>query len=422
MILGVGMSQRRARAGRSRPVVLSMGMGIDSAAILARWLTDPGSRDFELDDLIVITAMVGSEYGITERLMTTYLLPLMRAHGVRYVQVARQPRRPGTRKVVPGYVLLDDSTAPRRMVMHGPITLADELRATGTVPQTARNARRCSLKWKAEPLDNWIAGNVEGPYRHVIGFAADELGRVAKDRSFSTDPNRVSEFPLVRWGWDRRRCAAELEQLFGEPWSRSCCGLCPFQAGPEAALMFTRWTEDPDRAAEALQLEAVAIALNPRSTLFGTRASALQRATDAGVPVVARVAEWLESTAWALYEVRRVKAPARSNPAAIVADRSVRTVEVGTRAQMERAVAALAERQQDVRLEVDEYGYVRAWARERGTAYPLVEHFWVAAPATVADKQENGFEDRWADATGAPRPLPDTGQLALPLAVRAPTA
>jgi hypothetical protein len=184
---------------------------------LARWLTDATSRDFDLADLIVITAMVGSEYRATERLMTTYLLPLMRAHGVRYVQVSRQPRPKGTRKVVPGYVLLDDSTAPRRMVMRGPITLADELRATGTVPQTAKNARRCSLKWKAEPLDNWIARNITGEYRHVIGFAADELARVAKDRSFSTDPRRVSEFPLVRWGWDRARCAAELARLFGEP-------------------------------------------------------------------------------------------------------------------------------------------------------------------------------------------------------------
>jgi hypothetical protein len=56
-----------------KPVVLSLGMGIDSAAILARWLTDPSSRDFALDDLVVITAMVGSEYRATERLMTTYL-------------------------------------------------------------------------------------------------------------------------------------------------------------------------------------------------------------------------------------------------------------------------------------------------------------------------------------------------------------
>jgi hypothetical protein len=120
---------------------------------------------------------------------------------------------------------------------------------------------------------------------------------------------------------------------------------------------------------------------------------------------------------WACYEVRRIKAPSRSNPDKVVADRSVRAVEVGTRVDVERGIAGRAEAQ-GLRLEVDEYGYVRAWARERGDRYPLLEHFWVAAPAIVEDKWPKGFEDRWADATGAPRPLPETGQLALPLAVR----
>ncbi|MFB9178671.1 hypothetical protein ACFFX1_11070 [Dactylosporangium sucinum] len=396
-----------------------MGMGIDSAAILARWLTDPASRDFALEDLVVITAMVGSEYRATERLMTTYLLPLMRAHGVRYVQVARQPRAPGTRRVVPGYVVLDDSRAPRRMVMRGPIALVDELWTTGTVPQTARHARRCSLKWKAEPLDAWIACNVAGDFRHVIGFAADELDRVAKDRSFSTDRRRTSEFPLVSWDWDRARCATWLQDLFGEPWSRSCCGFCPFQAGPEADLMFQRWTQEPALAVETLLLETTALALNPRSTLFGTRSSARQRSTERGLPAAQLTEEHLASATWACYEVRRIKGPSRSNPATITADRSVRTVALGTRAEVERGIAALAGERQ-LRLEVDEYGYLRAWARERGVQYPLVEQFWVSAPAGVADKQPKGFEDRWADAVGAPRPLPDSGQLALPLAVTAP--
>lgn len=36
-------------------VVLGFGLGCDSSAILARWLTDPTSRDFELHQLAVIT-------------------------------------------------------------------------------------------------------------------------------------------------------------------------------------------------------------------------------------------------------------------------------------------------------------------------------------------------------------------------------
>ena len=44
------------RRGARRPkVVLSLGLGADSAAILIRFLTDPSSRDFALEDLVVVT-------------------------------------------------------------------------------------------------------------------------------------------------------------------------------------------------------------------------------------------------------------------------------------------------------------------------------------------------------------------------------
>lgn len=47
------------RVGPPPRIVLGFGLGCDSSAILARWLTDPSSRDFELHELAVITAMTG---------------------------------------------------------------------------------------------------------------------------------------------------------------------------------------------------------------------------------------------------------------------------------------------------------------------------------------------------------------------------
>jgi hypothetical protein len=35
------------------------GMGVDSAALLTRWLLDPACRNFDLADLVVVTAMTG---------------------------------------------------------------------------------------------------------------------------------------------------------------------------------------------------------------------------------------------------------------------------------------------------------------------------------------------------------------------------
>jgi hypothetical protein len=69
--------------------ILSYGMGVESTAILVRWLEDASVRPCRLDELIVITSHTGEEYADTYRDVETYVLPLLRKHRVRYVQVAR---------------------------------------------------------------------------------------------------------------------------------------------------------------------------------------------------------------------------------------------------------------------------------------------------------------------------------------------
>lgn len=91
-------------ANPPRMVILSYGMGVESTAIILRWLEDPASRDFDLTDLIIITAMTGDEFADTGRLVEEHILPRLRQHGVRYVQVAR-----GGRLQEEGVAILDDS-------------------------------------------------------------------------------------------------------------------------------------------------------------------------------------------------------------------------------------------------------------------------------------------------------------------------
>src|SRR5689334_3007279 len=50
---------------RKTIVILSLGMGVESVAILVRWIMEPETRPCPLEDLIVITAMVGDEYDDT---------------------------------------------------------------------------------------------------------------------------------------------------------------------------------------------------------------------------------------------------------------------------------------------------------------------------------------------------------------------
>src|SRR5262249_35486196 len=71
------------RSERVMKVILNLGMGVESSAILARLLLEPDVRDFELADLVVVTAQTGDEFSDTAALVEAHLLPLMRRHGVR---------------------------------------------------------------------------------------------------------------------------------------------------------------------------------------------------------------------------------------------------------------------------------------------------------------------------------------------------
>src|ERR1700730_7303869 len=109
--------------------VMPKGLGVESVAILLRWLLEPETRDFPLDELIVITAMVGAEWPDTAENFEQHMLPLFRQHGVRFVQVARAGHLEQG-----GIVVLDDSRHPECLHVSGAYTLTEELETAGTVP------------------------------------------------------------------------------------------------------------------------------------------------------------------------------------------------------------------------------------------------------------------------------------------------
>ncbi len=275
---GGALCARALRSLMGVPVVLSYGMGADSTAILLRWLTEPATRDFELSDLVVVTAQLGSEFARTYRLVATHVLPRLRSHEVRYVQVSRSGRREAD-----GITILSDTRTPVELVRSGPWRLVDELIEAGTVPQVAHGRRLCTVKHKGWALDHAIARLVgDQPFRHVIGFNADEVRRAATDSNYSSS-NRASEYPLIEWGWGREHLEDWIEGVVGERWIKSRCSFCPFSAcaGSRTAHL-ADWAAEPERGAEALFIEHVSLALNPRMALYGTT-KAVDLATEAGL-------------------------------------------------------------------------------------------------------------------------------------------
>lgn len=371
------------------PVVLSYGMGADSTAVLLRWLEDPTSRDFDLDDLVVITAMTGDEFAETAVFVEAHVLPRLAAKGVRYVQVARRGPRQAD-----GVVVLDDSRSPSNLHLRGAWKLSDELRAAGTVPQVAAGRRLCSVKFKGWPLDTWLASHLNGrAFRHVIGFEADETVRAIRDTSYS-DEARTSEYPLIEWGWDRQACQDYIKAVTGldRDWPKSCCSYCPFARDNH----LDRYAAVPEDGANAMALEHTSLALNPNVTLFSSKS--VKRLVRDNVPAAAALFDAEVAVAeHALYDVRRVFFARRDGSGAKGSSaRSVRILTTGTAAECE---AALREQAPDAEV-VNDDGIVRAVLIERGTTYPTAERMLVVAPAGVDEKQRAGFDGWWSAIAG----------------------
>jgi len=365
------------------PIILSYGMGVDSTAILLRWILEPASRDFELEDLVVLTSQVGNEFPDTKKLLEEHILPLLREHGIRYVQVARKGPSLKEGEV---YVVLSDTDEPTEVLLEGQYTLSDELTSAGTVPQFTVGNRRCSIKFKGVVLDAWIHDSFPGTeYKHIIGFNADELKRVERDKSFATDYRNVS-YPLVDWGWGREKCEQYIEEVLGVAWKKSCCSFCPFSNGKGEIL--DRYQDHPEAAAEAMLLERVSTALNPRMTLYPKKSVETCVRDDGNEDAVGNLEEVLAEEEWAVYRVRRIYWKKQR------ADRKVEGLHRGDREEIEARLAEMAAESGQPVTEVARSNRIYLAERQEDV-YPTIEDMLVAAPGLVKDKAKKSFDGNW---------------------------
>jgi hypothetical protein len=135
-------------------------------------VTDPDARPAaiapDFANLVIVIAQTGDEWSTSGQLVEQYILPLLRKHNIRLVEVARSGP---TKK--DGITVLQDTRQPQRLHLDGVFKLSDENRATGTMPQLG-GVRKCSQKAKGSPQDMWRAnefGNRQ--YFHAIGFNRD---------------------------------------------------------------------------------------------------------------------------------------------------------------------------------------------------------------------------------------------------------
>ncbi|MGX1266995.1 hypothetical protein [Streptomyces phaeoluteigriseus] len=383
--------------GADVELVINWGLGVDSTAYLVKMLEDPSAHGVDLSRTMVLHELTGDEWPATRAHAAQYVLPLLREHRVRLVQVARASRSLEI-------AVMDDSRQPERIIERGPWALWDEYETGGTVPQQG-GIRLCSLHAKGEVGDALIAQEIgDRPFRQVMGFNADEISRSRRDEAASKNPLRQGVYPLIVWGWGRERCEAFLYERFGVRWEKSYCSFCCFPVSMGAMdAHLDRMRAHPDIAGRVLRLEYTSVSLNPQARLFGRRSLLEQFDPDraADRPVLAAFKEEL-ACPWALYHVRRILPVAKADPTRRGrAMRSVERVDVGRASALGRRLQSVSERH-GVPVEVDErYGRVRAWLQQRGPELPTVEELMVTAPFHVRDKKVPHFEGKWAAHRGS---------------------
>ncbi len=382
-----------------RRVVLSYGMGADSTALVLRWIHEPATRPCDLAGLLLITAMTGDEWPITGRLVTDHLLPRFRRHGIRWVQVARAGASQAD-----GIAVLSDSRQTARVHLGGAYKLSQEMLAAGTIPQVT-GKRKCSLKAKAWVIEKFLAAEMGGrPYLHVMGYETGEADRARRDTRYNT-AQRTGMYPLIIWGWGRKTCEEYIFRLTGVKWPKSACAYCGYALCSKdgRARTLARFEDDPATGVQALVMEHIAVALNPRQGLAaGERLYDLLARTGRHRDVLAAFAIELNRLPWRVYEVRRALRPRTDDPAMMGNTvRSLRHLTEGTRTTAPTALRQLAAHH-GADLDNND-GICRAWLRRRGQTFPTAEHFLVAAPITPdgpEDKDGPGFPAAWAAATG----------------------
>ena len=345
---------------------------------------------------VVLFTRVGiAEFEQTGRDVEEHILPLLRRHRVRYVQVARAQRH--VTKAGAGIVVLSDTTHPTRVCLDGVYKLSDELLEAGTLAQRS-GSRLCSVHAKGEVLDPVITRITEGrPYRQIIGYEANEPKRAAADRDHNTQL-RTGVYPLLDWGWTRAMCIEFIASVTGGViWEKSACAACPFALSTKAGLarVLARYAREPAAGIATLFQEHVALTLNPAQTLLPGR-SARAVVADAGLHrLLAGLDAKLDSAEHAIYEVRRILRPRRHDRTKLTnASRSVAAIATGTREQLRAQLAELAE-QLGRDVATDEHGIGRVYLRTRARVYPTIEHFYVVCPAVVKDKRASRFDEHW---------------------------
>jgi hypothetical protein len=111
-------------------------------------------------------------------------------------------------------------------------TLEENCLRRKALPSVAfgRQFKTCSQRWKIQPIDKMLNGwpvavAAWGEGKRVIKLLGFDAGEAHRIKNYS-DAKFVIEYPLVAWGWNRRRCVEVCAEEGFKP-GKSSCFFCP---------------------------------------------------------------------------------------------------------------------------------------------------------------------------------------------------
>ena len=113
-------------------------------------------------------------------------------------------------------------------------TLEENCLINGTLPSLAFGRKACSLKWKVDPMNRWVAAWQPAidawergeRVRRAIGYDAGPKD-AKRSWSLTGDARYSYEYPLREWGWDRDECEDQIEAAGLYVPRKSACFFCP---------------------------------------------------------------------------------------------------------------------------------------------------------------------------------------------------
>jgi len=208
--------------------VFACGGGVQSTACLV--LASKGLIPYRT--FIFANVGEGAESPATLSYIESVLKPFASKHGLIWVDVAWVTKS--------GY---------RRDLYEDLLTKERDIPIPAYMPGGMPGNRKCTEKYKIEPIARWIKANARGCFLGK-GISTDESHRATPSRE--TDAY-ISQYPLIELGIDRAACL-RIAQEAGLPQPpKSSCWFCPFKTTNQWVSM--RRT-DPAMFEKAVALES----------------------------------------------------------------------------------------------------------------------------------------------------------------------